>query len=98
MAKLHTSEVFFGEELPIGAKISGEEMTIVLWRIQVAAFVLRFVLSKSSSCSLFRFAFKLHFGHRSSLAVTEFFLLRVVGQLTGHMFVSRLSLVGKYMQ
>ena len=100
VAKLPTTEAFVGGELAIGAKISSEEMTIVLCRIQVAALVLRFVLSKSSSCCRFRFAFKLHFGHRPSLAVTEFFLFLVVGQLTGHMFVNRrppcLTLVGKY--
>ena len=49
VANLPTTEAFVGGELPIASKISSVEMTIVLWRIQVAALVLRFVISKSSS-------------------------------------------------
>ena len=90
MAKLSTTEAFVGVELPIGAKISGEGTKIVLRRIEVAALVLRFVLSKTSSRSRFRFAFKLHFVHRSSLGGTEYFLItRVFGQFTGYIYVNR---------
>ena len=90
VAKLSTTEAFVGMELPIGAKISGERTKIVLWRIEVAALVLRIFLLKTSSRSRFRFAFKLHFVHRSSLGWTEFFLItRVFGQFTGYIFVNR---------
>ena len=90
MAKLSTTEAFVGMELPIGAKMSGEGTKIVLRRIEFAALVLGFVLSKTSSRSRFRFAFKLHFVHRSSLGGTEYFLItRVLGRFKGYIYVNR---------
>ena len=92
MAKLPSTEAFVGVELQIDAKISGEGTKIVLWRIEFAALVLRFVPSKTSSRSRFRFAFKLHFVQRSSLGGTEIFLItRVVSQFTGYLFLNRRS-------
>ena len=88
MNKLSKTEASVCGELPMGAQFSGEAMKIVLWRIQVTALVLRFFRLKTSSRCRFSFAFKLHFGHRSSLAVKEIYLFLVVGQLTAHIFVN----------